>query len=81
MQHHFGGNLSKKVIESRYIGHFLIIGKIILHFPKLSVILRNYQQHYRIENLRKIIEKLSLSKNLTYRPPLVRADATWTKLN
>ena len=26
----FGGNLSKKVIESRYIGHFLIIGQIIV---------------------------------------------------
>ena len=25
-----GGNLSKKVIESRYIGHFLIIGQIIV---------------------------------------------------
>ena len=27
-----------------------------------------------IENLRKIIEKLSLSKNLTYRPPLIEID-------
>ena len=26
----FGGNLSKKVIESRYIGHFLIISLIIV---------------------------------------------------
>ena len=26
----FWGNLSKKIIESRYIGHFLIIGQIIV---------------------------------------------------
>ena len=38
------------------------------------MILRNYRQHYRIENLRKIIEKLSLSKKFTYRPPLSGSD-------
>ena len=41
------------------------------------MILRNYRQHYRIENFRKIIEKLSLSKKFhlsptptQYRPPI-----------
>ena len=32
------------------------------------MILRNYRQHYRIENLRKIIEKLSLSKKIHLSP-------------
>ena len=32
------------------------------------MILRNYRQHYRIENLRKIIEKLSLSKKVHLSP-------------
>ena len=40
----------EKIIESRYIGIFLIIGKIIdidIKFLNLSVISRNYRHDYR----------------------------------
>ena len=65
----FGGNLSKKVIKSRYIGHFLIIGQIIVIDFTLPEIINDFKElsatlSYRKfkENYRKIIviEKNSL---------------------
>ena len=65
----FGGNLSKKVIESRYISHFLIIGQIIVIEFTLPEIIGDFKElsatlSYRKfkENYRKIIviEKYSL---------------------
>ena len=43
------------------------------------MILRNYRQHYRIENLRKIIEKLSLSKKI-HLSPTPSPKGTWQVL-
>ena len=43
----------EKIIESRYIDIFLIIGKIIdidIKLLNLSVIWRNYRQNYRYRN-------------------------------
>ena len=65
----FGGNLSKKVIESQYISHFLIIGQIIVIEFTLPEITSDFKElsatlSYRKfkENYRKIIviEKNSL---------------------
>ena len=45
----------QKVIESRYIGHFLIICQIIdiiIHFLKLLVTLRNYRQNHRYQKVK-----------------------------
>ena len=67
----FGGNLSKNLSQVDISAIFKLSAKLslsILHFLKLSVILRNYRQHYRIENLRKIIEKLSSSKKIHLSP-------------
>ena len=61
----FGENLSKKIIESRYIGHFLIIGQII----DIDLILPQI-----IGDFKELSAKLSisefegkLSKNYRYR--------------
>ena len=66
----FGGNLSKKVIESRYISHFLIIGQIIVIEFTLLEIIGDFKEllvtlsYWKCkENYRKIIviEKIHLS--------------------
>ena len=76
-----GGEFIKKVIESQYIGHFLIIGQIIVislilgSKLKLSVILRNYWQSYRCQKIKEnyqeiiIIEKFELSPTPSYTTP------------
>ena len=43
------------------------------YFLKLSAILENIGGDIDIENDRRIIENLSLSKKMTYRPPLYSA--------
>ena len=57
----------EKIIESRYIGIFLIIGKIIdidMKFLNLSVIWRNYRQNYRYRNWLEIYRKIiDIEKN------------------
>ena len=67
--------ITEKIIESRYIGIFLIIGKIIdidIKLLNLSVISRNYRHDYRYriwqEIYRKIIdiEKNDLSPTPTW---------------
>ena len=56
-----------KIIESRYIGIFLIIGKIInidMKFLNLSVIWRDYRQNYRYRNWLEIYRKIiAIEKN------------------
>ena len=63
----FGRKYRKKIIESRYIGIFLIIGKIIdidMKFLNLSVIWRNYRQNYRYRNWLEIYRKvIDIEKN------------------
>ena len=63
----FWKKISKKIIESRYIGIFLIIGKIIdidMKFLNLSVIWRNYRQNYRYRNWLEIYRKIiDIEKN------------------
>ena len=63
----------ENIIESRYIGIFQIIGKLSilkLDCQKISVIWGIIDIDIDIEIDRKIIEKLSLSKKMTYRWPL-----------
>ena len=63
----FWKKISKKIIESRYIGIFLIIGKIIdidMKFLNLSVIWRDYRQNYRYRNWLEIYRKIiDIEKN------------------
>ena len=63
----FFEEIIEKIIESRYIGIFLIIGKIIdidIKLLNLSVIWRNYRQHYRYRNWLEIYRKIiDIEKN------------------
>ena len=61
----FGGNLSEKVIESRYIGHFLIIGQIIVIDFTLPQIISDFKELSAKLSISKIYGKLS--KNYRYR--------------
>ena len=61
----------QKVIESRYIGHFLIICQIIdiiIHFLKSSVTLRNYRQNYRYQKLKENYRKIIVIKKFDLTP-------------
>ena len=61
----------QKVIESRYIGHFLIICQIIdiiIHFLKLLVTLRNYRQNYRYQKLKENYRKIIVFKKFGLTP-------------
>ena len=66
----------EKIIESRYIGIFLIIGKIIdidIKLLNLSVISRNYRHDYRYRIWQEIYRKVIDIEKMTYRPPLQTA--------
>ena len=61
----------QKVIESRYIGNFLIICQIIdiiIHFLKLLVTLRNYRQNYRYQKLKENYRKIIVFKKFGLTP-------------
>jgi len=64
----FWGEIIEKVMESRYIGHFLIIGQIINIDLILPLIIGDSKDLSAKLSISKIYGKLS--KNLTYRPPL-----------
>ena len=66
----FGENLSKKIIESRYIGHFQIIGQIIDIDLVLPQIIGDFKELSAKLSISKFEGKLLISKNLTYLPPL-----------
>ena len=70
----------EKIIESRYIGIFLIIGKIIdidMKFLNLSVIWRDYRQNYRYRNWLEIYRKIiDIEKNDLSPTPSCTREAT-----
>ena len=61
----FGENLSKKIIESRYIGHFQIIGQIIDIDLILPQIIGDFKELSAKLSISKFEGKLS--KNYRYR--------------
>ena len=63
--------LSKEIIESRYIGAFKIIGKLLI--SKLSVIWRNCRYRNCQENDQTII----VIEKMTYRWPLAEGGRGW----
>ena len=68
--------LSKEIIESRYIGAFKIIGKLLiskLDILKLSVIWRNCRYRNCQENDQTII----VIEKMTYRWPLAEGGTGW----
>ena len=61
----------QKLIESRYIGHFLIICQnidIIIHFLNSSVTLRNYRQNYWYQKLKENYRKIIVIKKFDLTP-------------
>ena len=63
----------KKVIESRHISHFLIIGQIIDINLTLTYIIGDFKELSAKLSILKILAKLSniiVIKKFIYRPPL-----------